>query len=67
MPPIVQDIEGLFLITKGSMENFKIILSKTPRVLAIRVPNNEDLQNGFKKIEGVLTNSKPKEQVLPFV
>ena len=49
------------------MENFKIILSKTPRVLAIRVPNNEDLQNGFQKIEGVLTNSKPKEQVLPFV
>ena len=67
MPPIVRDIEGLFLVTDSLLENLKIILSKTPRVLAIRVPNNEDLQNGFQKIEGVLTNSKPKEQVLPFV
>ena len=51
------------------MEKFKIIaiailFSKTPRVLAIRVPNNEDMQNGLQKIEGVLTNSKPKEQVV---
>ena len=67
MPPIVRDIEGLFLVTDSLLENLKIFLSKTPRVLAIRVPNNEDLQNGFQKIEGVLTNSKPKEQVLPFV
>ena len=41
-----------------------ILFSKTPRVLAIRVPNNEDMQNGLQKIEGVLTNSKPKEQVV---
>ena len=67
MPPIVRDIEGLFLVTESLLENLKMILSKTPRVLAIRVPNNEDLQNGFQKIEGVLTNSKPKEQVLPVV
>ena len=40
------------------------LFSKTPRVLAIRVPNNEDMQNGLQKIEGVLTNSKPKEQVV---
>ena len=61
MPPTVQDIKGLFLSTESLFE--KKTLSKTPRVLAIRVPNNEDMQNGLKKIEGVLTNSKPKEQV----
>ena len=60
MPPTVQDIKGSFLSTESLL---KKNLSKTPRVLAIRVPNNEDMQNGLKKIEGVLTNSKPKEQV----
>ena len=61
MPPTVQDIKGSFLSNESLFETKT--LSKTPRVLAIRVPNNEDMQNGFKKIEGVLTNSKPKEQV----
>ena len=49
---------------KSKIITIAIFLSKTPRVLAIRVPKNEDIQNGLQKIEGVLTNSKPKEQVV---
>lgn len=62
MPPTVQAIKG-FNSTKET-KKIAILFSKTPRVLAIRVPNNEDMQNGLQKIEGVLTNSKPKEQVV---
>ena len=63
MPPIVQAIKG-FYFNHGKTKIIAILFSKTPRVLAIRVPNNEDMQNGLQKIEGVLTNSKPKEQVV---
>ena len=37
---------------------------KTPRVLKVEVENNnEDLKEGIEKIEGTLTNTKPKEKV----
>ena len=42
----------------------KNFVRRTPRLLSIDVTNtNEDLKNGIEKIEGTLTNSKPKTKV----
>ena len=41
-----------------------IFFRKTPRLLSIDTKTNgEDMKEGVEKIEGTLTNSKPKEKV----